>query len=1012
MSPDRVSEVYHEKLYNRRVQQDLRNRIHWMCTQAQGKQVLDVGCSQGILSILLAREGYQVVGIDSDPEAIEYAEKDRAKESPDTQKRLEFRNASIFDCQFEEGSFDTVILGEVVEHVVNPERLVELAAGWTRPEGVMVITTPFGILEDPDHKQTYLLSNFMRLVEPWLVPDELQVIGKRICLSASPRRGKTKGGEKTDLLELSESAFLDSERAYILEIRELNSALIKEREETTAQMKALKEELARQKKELQAAQEAHAKAEAQWAKKLSGLDNERKQLLKQAQDQKTAQARAEKELAQMKKRIDEQNKKIEELQAVGQRQQRTVAQRESKIMELQQTLATLDDLKEELGQNEALLTQKDRFIEHQRHQLAKAQAESIVNYQKAQQHLQSVRYQLGYALIRAARPSKDTLLLPLRIMSLFKQGLQDKLRKRVPRIQPPRMDTPPRAAGSGARDEPDQYTRGEVLDAGLGKIPRHEVKPVLEMLNWRRPERPADVRVQAVMDEFTTRCFDPECTIVQPRPDNWESLAVYEHPQILFVESAWKGNGGAWQYRVAKYANPPGQELREMVAWFKREGLPTVFWNKEDPVHYDQFLDSARLFDIIFTTDQNRIGQYRKSAGHDRIAALPFAAQPRLHNPVALPGKRKDRVCFAGSYYANRFSERRAEMEMLLDAAIPFDLDIYDRNFGLTGPGSEDFKFPERFQPHIRGRLTYTQTLKAYKNYRVFLNVNSVIESPTMFSRRVFELLACGTPVVSTPSRGIEELLGTDAVWMVKNAGEAQEAIEALRTDDREWTRRSLAGIRQVFGGHTYRRRFGEVLRMSGIEAPDAGDPVVMLVAQVSDPAELERVQKSFLRQSYKRAHLVAFCSGEMQAQAADDQRILLKSRDGDSAEVLEKLAEELQPGLVGTLSPRCIYGRNFLEDLVHAHEYSGADIVGKATAPEAENRFHQKLHPAGCLFGTGAMQSRNFSANDLLDAGDPSAWMSAGAQTYALDRYNFVADFSAWKSPEDVSRALSDCEV
>ena len=134
-----------------------------------------------------------------------------------------------------------------------------------------------------------------------------------------------------------------------------------------------------------------------------------------------------------------------------------------------------------------------------------------------------------------------------------------------------------------------------------------------------------------------------------------------------------------------------------------------------------------------------------------------------------------------------------------------------------------------------------------------------------MFSRRVFELLACGTPVVSTPSRGIEELLGAEAVWMVRNAGEAKEAIETLRSDDKEWTRRSLAGIRQVFGGHTYRRRFGEVLRMSGIDAPDSGDPVVMLVAQISDPAELDRVQKSYLRQSYKRAHLVVFCAGQMQ---------------------------------------------------------------------------------------------------------------------------------------------------
>ena len=47
----------------------------------------------------------------------------------------------------------------------------------------------------------------------------------------------------------------------------------------------------------------------------------------------------------------------------------------------------------------------------------------------------------------------------------------------------------------------------------------------------------------------------------------------------------------------------------------------------------------------------------------------------------------------------------------------------------------------------------------AYRAYKIFLNVNSVHESPTMFSRRVFELLSSYTNVLSTPSVGITEIL-------------------------------------------------------------------------------------------------------------------------------------------------------------------------------------------------------------------------------------------------------------
>ena len=47
--------------------------------------------------------------------------------------------------------------------------------------------------------------------------------------------------------------------------------------------------------------------------------------------------------------------------------------------------------------------------------------------------------------------------------------------------------------------------------------------------------------------------------------------------------------------------------------------------------------------------------------------------------------------------------------------------------------------------------------VEAYKNYDIFLNVNSVQNSKFMFARRVFELLASRTMVISGPSLGVSE---------------------------------------------------------------------------------------------------------------------------------------------------------------------------------------------------------------------------------------------------------------
>jgi 2-polyprenyl-6-hydroxyphenyl methylase/3-demethylubiquinone-9 3-methyltransferase len=120
MCADRLNEVYHGQVYSQRVVQELRDRIHWMCDQVTGQRVLDIGCSQGIVSLLLAREGFEVRGVDLDAEAIQFALAERAKESDDTQARLEFVHESIFTSALEPQSYDTIVLGEVLEHLTNP----------------------------------------------------------------------------------------------------------------------------------------------------------------------------------------------------------------------------------------------------------------------------------------------------------------------------------------------------------------------------------------------------------------------------------------------------------------------------------------------------------------------------------------------------------------------------------------------------------------------------------------------------------------------------------------------------------------------------------------------------------------------------------------------------------------------------------------------------------------------------------------------------------------------------
>ena len=324
------------------------------------------------------------------------------------------------------------------------------------------------------------------------------------------------------------------------------------------------------------------------------------------------------------------------------------------------------------------------------------------------------------------------------------------------------------------------------------------------------------LKIAGVFDKFSEDCFGAEVDLRLVNPNDWEDVIRDFKPDFLMVESAWNGNGGKWQYLIGTYGGSKRDKLREMVAGFRTAGIPTCFWNKEDPPHFDKFIEAAAMFDYVFTTDENCIPKYKEKIGHDRVYALPFAASPTLHNPFMKVPRDRD-VCFAGTYYADRFEDRRKQMDILLDCGRDFKFDIFDRMYGNKNPGYQNYLFPERFRPFIRGKLDYADMITAYHQYKVFLNTNSVVDSGTMFSRRVFELLACGTPVVTTPSIGIRRFFG-DIVGEITDVEKGKALVRRLLTDKAYYERIRRAGIQEVFSKHTYAHRLEFVAQKIGLE--------------------------------------------------------------------------------------------------------------------------------------------------------------------------------------------------
>lgn len=517
-----------------------------------------------------------------------------------------------------------------------------------------------------------------------------------------------------------------------------------------------------------------------------------------------------------------------------------------------------------------------------------------------------------------------------------------------------------------------------------------------------------DLKVACILDDFSEQCFEKEVNLIKVYPDTWENNLIKQNPDLLLVESAWHGNKKAWQYRVGKYTGYSNDELIRLVNWCKKRSIPTVFWNKEDPFHFDKFIDSAKNFDYIYTTDSNMIPKYKSKAKHSNVYAMPFAAQPSKHNPIKIQKKRLNKICFAGTYYANRHEERRRDMDLLLEVSDKFGLDIYDRNLHRIEP---EFEYPRQFQKNIVGTLPYNRIEFAYKRYKYLMNVNSVKNSDTMFSRRVFEGMACGTPILSNKSKGIDNLFGKivlssdDPNYLIKE-------MEFFQKNSREYDRKSLLGIREIYDYHTYKHRLEKICSDTKIPLIKR-ESSITLFSFAESYEECENILSVFATQSYENKNLHIYISQfegfekAINTLNSDQVNVYLKSylMSYDDSQKL------FFSDYLGYIDCKNVYGRDYVKDLMHAAEYSKADVIGKKSyfifdqkrneiTENSENKYDEytfvsELGNKAFIFKNSVNKNTTISSflNQFLNDSVKieKELFKLGAKIFSADKYNYI---------------------
>jgi len=384
--------------------------------------------------------------------------------------------------------------------------------------------------------------------------------------------------------------------------------------------------------------------------------------------------------------------------------------------------------------------------------------------------------------------------------------------------------------------------------------PEVKLKPATSSI---KPKYPKDIKVAVILDEFSYNCFKHEFNAIIIEPSNWLEIFEMEKPDLFFCESTWSGVDSKkrpWKGQIYssvnfKYENR--NTLLSILDYCKKNNILTIFWNKEDPTHYEDkvynFVDTALKFDHIFTTSEECVQRYKKDHRHKSVHCLMFAGQPKMFNPIEKYDRSTD-IVFAGSWY-NQHPQRCVEMEKIFDNILDngYNLKIYDRMYNTKD--DPDRIFPEKYRLLTNPTVPFNQIEKVYKESICSLNINTETKSKTMFARRVFELMLCNTLVLSNYSEGMYELFGDNVIFA--NEGNINLSFcEEKRNNN----------LYNVLKSHTYSQRFKQILDVINYKYMPTDNSITVYYV-INDQSEINDILKHYNSITYVNKRLTLLLS-------------------------------------------------------------------------------------------------------------------------------------------------------
>ncbi|MDH5562918.1 MAG: DUF3880 domain-containing protein [Nitrospirota bacterium] len=290
----------------------------------------------------------------------------------------------------------------------------------------------------------------------------------------------------------------------------------------------------------------------------------------------------------------------------------------------------------------------------------------------------------------------------------------------------------------------------------------------------------------------------------------------------------------------------------------RRKKVLTAMWFVENFRHLTYWQQMIDGYDFWFVMQQAACVEAFKQAGASQVSYLPLAADPTIHQPIALTPQEQQEygadVSFLGAGYRNR----REILPTLLG---------HEWTFKLWGNEWEQAGVLQHVLQRNGARIDTSTSVKIFNGTTVNVNLHSYTglgldPDGDSVNPRTFELASCGAFQVIDHRTLLPELFDESMMGVIRTSEALAPAVRSYLHEPEQRRNMAERSKKHVNLFHTYVHRMQALLSTVGLTSPDRIGAILQgerqaesLLARSGDCPELRPLLQSF--PSTERVELV-----------------------------------------------------------------------------------------------------------------------------------------------------------